>query len=88
MAQSDFCNEFLNRDLRYPDQCKDAVEGCDWVFNLAVRAPRPSPPAPPLTRRPRCPASHAHRAGPRHRLTWAAWALSNPTTRASCTTRR
>merc|ERR1719506_3176902 len=36
MAESDFCNEFLNRDLRFYDQCKDAVEGCDWVFNLAA----------------------------------------------------
>jgi hypothetical protein len=81
MKESDFCDEFLNRDLRYADQCKDAVEGCDWVFNLAVRPPPPGP------RGAASRARHRSRAA-LHRRTWAAWASSSPTTRASCTTRR
>jgi len=36
MAQSEFCDEFVNLDLRYPENCKKAVEGCDWCFNLAA----------------------------------------------------
>ena len=69
MAESDFCNEFLNRDLRFYDQCKDAVEGCDWVFNLAVRRTdtrtrplHPPPPRPSLTlsRHPACTAAGGH----------------------------
>ena len=38
MKQEDFCDEFINLDLRWPENCKKAVEGCDWCFNLAVRA--------------------------------------------------
>ena len=37
MKQEDFCDEFINLDLRWPENCKKAVEGCDWCFNLAVR---------------------------------------------------
>jgi GDP-D-mannose 3',5'-epimerase len=36
MAESDFCDEFVNLDLRWPENCKKAVEGFDWVFNLAA----------------------------------------------------
>lgn len=36
MQQSTFCDEFLNLDLRFPDACKQACEGMDWCFNLAV----------------------------------------------------
>ena len=36
MAQDSFCDEFVNLDLRWPENCKKAVEGCDWCFNLAV----------------------------------------------------
>ena len=39
MAQETFCDEFINLDLRWPENCKKAVEGCDWCFNLAVRPP-------------------------------------------------
>ena len=37
MKQETFCDEFINLDLRWPENCKKAVEGCDWCFNLAVR---------------------------------------------------
>ena len=37
MKTEDFCDEFVNLDLRWPENCKAAVEGCDWCFNLAVR---------------------------------------------------
>jgi len=36
MEPSTFCDEFLNLDLRYQDACKQACEGMDWCFNLAV----------------------------------------------------
>ena len=36
MKEADFCDEFKNLDLRFPENCKKAVEGCDWCFNLAV----------------------------------------------------
>ena len=39
MKQETFCDEFINLDLRWPENCKKAVEGCDWCFNLAVRPP-------------------------------------------------
>jgi GDP-D-mannose 3',5'-epimerase len=31
-----FCDEFHLVDLRVLDNCKKAVEGCDWVFNMAA----------------------------------------------------
>ena len=37
MSESDFCDEFINLDLRDTANCKKAVEGMDWCFNLAVR---------------------------------------------------
>ena len=53
MKQETFCDEFINLDLRWPENCKKAVEGCDWCFNLAVRRPptslartAPNQPAP------------------------------------------
>jgi len=36
MPQDMFCNEFKNLDLRAYENCKLAVEGCDWCFNLAA----------------------------------------------------
>jgi GDP-D-mannose 3',5'-epimerase len=36
MAQEDFCDEFMNLDLRFPENCAKAVEGMDWCFNLAA----------------------------------------------------
>ena len=36
MKEPEFCDEFLNLDLRYSDACEKAVEGCDWCFNLAA----------------------------------------------------
>ena len=39
MPTESFCDEFVNLDLRWPENCKKAVEGCDWCFNLAVRPP-------------------------------------------------
>lgn len=36
MTEDMFCNEFLNLDLRWPDNCTKAVEGMDWCFNLAA----------------------------------------------------
>jgi len=32
----EFCNEFKLLDLRTLENCKEAVDGCDWVFNLAA----------------------------------------------------
>jgi len=34
--EKEFCNEFLLVDLRSLENCKKAVKGCDWVFNLAA----------------------------------------------------
>ena len=38
MAPSEFCDEFKNLDLRWPDKCKEALEDgpWDWCFNLAA----------------------------------------------------
>eukprot|EP00965_Chrysotila_dentata_P140690 4651564-Pleurochrysis_carterae.AAC.3 len=36
MKPEDFCDEFLNLDLRHIENCKKAVEGMEWCFNLAV----------------------------------------------------
>ena len=36
MAESEFCDEFLNLDLRFVDACEKAVAGCEWCFNLAA----------------------------------------------------
>ena len=36
MKESDFCDEFLNLDLRDPANCKKACEGMEWCFNLAA----------------------------------------------------
>ena len=38
MAPSEFCDEFKNLDLRFPDKCKEACEDgpWDWCFNLAA----------------------------------------------------
>jgi len=36
MKESEFCDEFLNLDLRWPENCAKAVEGMEWVFNLAA----------------------------------------------------
>ena len=38
MAQDTFCDEFMLLDCRFPENCKKAVEGCEWCFNLAVRS--------------------------------------------------
>jgi nucleoside-diphosphate-sugar epimerase len=32
----EFCDEFKLLDLRDLSNCEKAVEGCDWVFNLAA----------------------------------------------------
>jgi len=32
----EFCNEFKLLDLRVLTNCQEAVDGCDWVFNLAA----------------------------------------------------
>ena len=64
MAQETFCDEFINLDLRWPENCKKAVEGCDWCFNLAVRRH----PSPHHLAHPRA----ASRCGG-HRLTWGGW---------------
>ena len=150
MPTETFCDEFVNLDLRWPENCEKAVQGFDWCFNLAVRAhPRQththtltdadtctytsvhrgaaSGPGPRLTA-PGMPPTHltppvraactrpARPARPRRPLalrilmfwtqtdtsgltlvsvprpccrpTWAAWASSSPTTRASSSTRR
>jgi GDP-D-mannose 3',5'-epimerase len=34
--ESDFCDEFMLMDLRVLENCKKAVAGCDWVFNMAA----------------------------------------------------
>merc|ERR1719310_1268150 len=36
MKEETFCNEFLNLDLRFPENCKKACEGMEWCFNLAA----------------------------------------------------
>jgi len=38
MEPSEFCDEFKNLDLRWPDKCKEACEDgpWDWCFNLAA----------------------------------------------------
>ena len=38
MEPSEFCDEFKNLDLRWPDECKEALEDgpWDWCFNLAA----------------------------------------------------
>lgn len=36
MQQEEFCDEFIKVDLRDVENCKLAVAGCDWVFNLAA----------------------------------------------------
>jgi len=36
MKEADFCDEFMNLDLRDAANCKKAVEGMDWCFNLAA----------------------------------------------------
>mmetsp|Transcript_53985 Transcript_53985/g.148926 ORF Transcript_53985/g.148926 Transcript_53985/m.148926 type:complete len:367 (+) Transcript_53985:31-1131(+) len=36
MSPDMFCDEFLTLDLRYIENCKKAVEGMDWCFNLAA----------------------------------------------------
>ena len=51
MKQETFCDEFVNLDLRWPENCKKAVEGCDWCFNLAVRRPPTSLARTPHTSR-------------------------------------
>jgi GDP-D-mannose 3',5'-epimerase len=34
--RSEICDEFLELDLRSPENCLKACEGCDWVFDLAA----------------------------------------------------
>lgn len=36
MAEADFCHEFIKVDLREIENCRLAVAGCEWVFNLAA----------------------------------------------------
>jgi len=36
MKEEEFCDVFLEVDLRSLDNCLKACEGCDWVFNLAA----------------------------------------------------
>ena len=36
MSEDMFCNEFMNLDLRWPENCAKAVAGMDWCFNLAA----------------------------------------------------
>lgn len=36
MSEKDFCDEFMNLDLRTIENCKVACEGMDWCFNLAA----------------------------------------------------
>jgi len=68
MAQETFCDEFINLDLRWPENCKKAVEGCDWCFNLAVRRRPP----PHHLAHPRA-TSRTKSSGGGHRLTWGGW---------------
>ena len=50
MPTDSFCDEFVNLDLRWPENCAKAVEGFDWCFNLAVRVrPSDTTPLPPHT---------------------------------------
>ena len=108
MPTDSFCDEFVNLDLRWPENCKKAVEGCDWCFNLAVRRRPAACHATPL-----CPQAATRSWFGGHlltwrarrlarlfwtrpsaefvcsrcvRRTWAAWASSSPTTRASSST--
>jgi GDP-D-mannose 3',5'-epimerase len=34
--EEEFCNEFMQVDLREPANCLKAAKGCEWVFNLAA----------------------------------------------------
>ena len=96
MPEDMFCTEFRNLDLRNLDNCKAAVEGCDWVFNLAADMGAP-PSLAPAARRPSrpppaasfCapPPTRAHPRPPAARVAQAGWASSSRTTRASSTTR-
>ena len=43
MKEEEFCNEFRNLDLRSLEACREACEGMDWCFNLAVRSCTSSP---------------------------------------------
>jgi len=36
MTPDMFCDEFMLLDLRTAENCKKAVEGCEWCFNLAA----------------------------------------------------
>jgi len=36
MEPSEFCDEWMLLDLRFPENAKKAVAGCEWVFNLAA----------------------------------------------------
>ena len=97
MPTDSFCDEFVNLDLRWPENCKKAVEGCDWCFNLAVRR-RPATASglawrPPFAWRARRLArllwtkpSAEFVCSPCGRRTWVAWASSSPTTRVSSST--
>lgn len=84
MTEDMFCDEFLLLDLRWPENCKKAVEGVDWVFNLAVRllaSLLTSYSLDCVLLRHRM-ASHEHTWC---RRTWAGWASSSLITLASCT---
>ena len=72
MPTDSFCDEFVNLDLRWPENCAKAVEGFDWCFNLAVRA-RSSDTHPPP----------AHRHTSVHRGMPGAWA-PEPGRRRAC----
>jgi hypothetical protein len=88
MKEAEFCNEFLNLDLRFPDACKKAVEGMDWCFNLAVSGGASPELRTPPRLAPRLPWRSFASLLLCHRRTWVGWASSSPTTLASCTTRR
>ena len=34
--EDEFCNEFLELDLRKLENCIQATKGCDWIFNHAA----------------------------------------------------
>ena len=36
MEPSQFCDEFLKLDLRVPENCQKATQGCNWCFNFAA----------------------------------------------------
>lgn len=36
MKEEEYCDEFLQLDLRTFENCRKATEGCDWVFNFAA----------------------------------------------------